>query len=123
MSIEEKSILYNKSFNFSLDIIKLYKNLKFTNHEYILANQILRSGTSIGANISESFSAQSTKDYLSKLYISLKECNETIYWLKLLISSEIKKKKAGNRLTASASEIARILSFIIKKYSNKTTTV
>lgn len=122
MSIEEKSILYNKSFNFSLDIIKLYKNLKFTNHEYILANQILRSGTSIGANISESFSAQSTKDYLSKLYISLKECNETIYWLKLLISSEIVDKKVGNDLIASASEIARILSFIIKKYSNKTKT-
>lgn len=123
MSIEEKSILYNKSFNFSLDIIKLYKNLKFTNHEYVLANQILRSGTSIGANISQSFSAQSTKDYLSKLYISLKECNETIYWLKLLIHSEIIDKKVGNNLIASANEIARILSFIIKKYSNKTNTV
>lgn len=119
MSIEENSVLYNKAFKFSLNIIKLYKDLKNNTHEYVLSNQVLRSGTSIGANISESFSAQSTKDYLSKLYISLKECNETIYWLKLLICSNILDKDYGNNLIASARELARITSSSIKKYSKK----
>ena len=80
--------LTSKSFQFSLRIIKLYKYLTIDQKEYILSKQILRSGTSIGALISEAKFAQSKADFINKMYISLKEANETRYWLRLLVESE-----------------------------------
>lgn len=87
MRFEENSIIYKKSFNFSLDIINLYKYLIEEKKEYIMSKQLLRCGTSIGANVSESFNAQSKKDLIAKLYISLKEAGECECWLKLLVAS------------------------------------
>ena len=78
------SPLIQKSRAFSIRIIKLYQHLNTICHEYILSKQILRSGTSIGANLAESECAISKKDFLAKVYNALKECNETIYWLDLL---------------------------------------
>jgi len=80
--------LASKSFHFSLRIIKLYKYLAFEKKEYILSKQILRSGTAIGALISEAEFAQSKADFINKMYISLKEANETRYWLRLLVEAE-----------------------------------
>lgn len=80
------SIVYEKSCMFSVMIIKLCKQL-YKNKEYILSKQLLRSGTSIGANIAESISAHSKKDFLYKLTIALKEARETQYWLKILQES------------------------------------
>ena len=82
------NLIQDKSFQFSLDIIRLYKNLK-ANKEYDIAKQILRSGTSIGANVEEAIGAQSKKDFLSKMNISLKEARETYYWLRLLQKSDM----------------------------------
>lgn len=77
------SIAADKSFKFSIRIMNLYKYLTRIKKEYILSKQILRSGTSIGANIEEALGGQTTKDFFSKITISYKETRETMYWLKL----------------------------------------
>lgn len=81
------SPLQEKSKAFALQIIKLCNEVKQQRHESVLTHQLLRSGTSIGANIREAFYAQSRADFIAKLQISLKECSETEYWLELLIES------------------------------------
>lgn len=82
------NILQEKSFVFSVRIVRLYKFLWEEKKEFVLSKQILRSGTSIGANSEEGIAAQSDKDFLSKLSISFKEARETIYWLKLLNATD-----------------------------------
>ncbi|KYH34797.1 hypothetical protein CLTEP_12620 [Clostridium tepidiprofundi DSM 19306] len=114
MITENNSIIYKKCFKFSLEIIDIYRILVYQKKEFIMSKQLLRSGTSIGANLSESFNAQSNKDYVSKLYISLKEASEAHYWLKLLIYSNYIEQEVGNSLIKDISEIIRILSTIIK---------
>ena len=86
--MERDNLIARLSLDFALRIVKLRKYLSETKNEYILSKQILRSGTSIGANIYESEHAQSKDDFLAKLYISLKEANETKYWLELLHLSD-----------------------------------
>lgn len=85
--MESKNILKDKSYQFSLDIIKLCKYLQETQKERILSNQVLRSGTAIGALLCEAEYAQSLPDFINKLSISLKEANETRYWIRLLRDS------------------------------------
>lgn len=81
------NIIVDKSFQFSVMIMKLTHCLKINNKDYVLSNQLLRSGTSIGANICEAQSAVSRKDFSNKMMIALKEANETHYWLKLINES------------------------------------
>ena len=88
---ESNSIIADKSYAFALQIISIYKELK-NNNEFILSKQILRSGTSIGANVNEATSAISKKDFIFKLGISLKEARETKYWLNLLKDSDYIKQ-------------------------------
>ncbi len=109
------SIIHEKSFQFALDTIKLCKELT-QRKEFILSRQLLKSGTSIGANIEESQSAESRKDFIHKLTISLKEAKETRYWLKLLDQSKIGELNYTFHLTA-IDEIIRILVRIIKTSS------
>ncbi len=85
--MENKNILRDKSYQFSLDIIKLCKYLQENKKERILSNQVLRSGTAIGALLCEAEYAQSLPDFINKLSISLKEANETRYWIRLLRDS------------------------------------
>ncbi len=85
--------------------MKLYKYLTVEKKEYVLSKQILRSGTSIGANIAESQFAQSRKDFLSKLYIALKECAETIYWLDLLFETEYLSENEYQSLRNDCEEL------------------
>ena len=80
----KENIVQQKSFSFAIRIVNLYKYLVSEKKEFVLSKQLLRSGTSIGANVEESIGGQSEKDFLSKLSISYKEARETIYWLKLL---------------------------------------
>ncbi len=79
-----KSILKDKSYVFAIEIVKLYKYLESDKKEFVLSKQLLKSGTAIGANIREAEFAQSKKDFINKMSISLKEANETQYWLELL---------------------------------------
>jgi four helix bundle protein len=83
-----ESIIRNKSFQFSLKIIQLYKQL-LNEKEYIISRQLLKSGTSIGANVEEALAGQSKKDFTAKMSISSKEARETKYWLRLLKESEL----------------------------------
>lgn len=101
--------LRNKTADFSLRIIKLYKHLSEVYKEYVISKQILRSGTSIGANVAESVYAQTKKDFITKLTISLKETAETEYWLYLLFKSDYINEKEYDSVIDDAEEIRKIL--------------
>ena len=104
-----ESIVGKKSFEFAVRIINFYKKFSHENKEYVLSKQILRSGTSIGANIEESIGGQSDKDFLSKLSIAYKEARETIYWLRLLQATDYLTNEEANSLLNDAEEICKIL--------------
>ena len=110
--------LVELSMDFSVDIINLVKFLK-SNHETIIANQIGRSGTSIGANIHEAQYAQGTKDFISKLEIALKECNESDYWIDLLYETESISKEDFNNLKSGIIELRRMLVSSVNTLKNK----
>ena len=103
------SIILDKSLNFAARIIKLQKYLANEKKETIISKQIVRSGTSIGANINEGSYGQSRADFISKMHIALKETSETEYWLKLLILSEYISDKEGQSLLEDCLEIKKIL--------------
>ena len=113
----KQNVIYDKSFEFSLKIIDLYKVL-LSNKEYILSKQLLRSATSIGANVSESTAAQSKKDFIAKLSISSKEARETRYWLLLLQKSKLVNIDYSEYIN-DVEEIIRILTSIIKTSQEK----
>ncbi|MCX6158469.1 MAG: four helix bundle protein [Ignavibacteriae bacterium] len=107
-----ENIIAGKSFDFAIQIIQLYKKL-VEEKEYVISKQLLRSGTSIGANVNESISAESKKDFISKLSISLKEARETNYWLMLLKESSLTNIDVGNYINLN-EELIRLLVSIIK---------
>ncbi|WP_298767263.1 four helix bundle protein [uncultured Polaribacter sp.] len=115
----KESIVQKKSFQFSLKIISLYKQLQ-QEKEFIISNQILRSGTSIGANIEEALAGQSKKDFTAKMSISSKEARETKYWLRLLKESELTNINV-NSLILDIEELIRILTSIVKTSQNNLT--
>ncbi len=99
-----------KSKQFALRIIKMYKYLVNVQKEYVISKQILRSGTSIGANLAEAECAVSRKDFISKLYVALKECSESRYWLELLVESNYIGRKAFDSIYSDCQELMKILS-------------
>ena len=103
-----------KSFLFAVRIVKFSKWLDDKSINYKLIDQVLRSGTSIGANVAEAISAQTKKDFAHKMHIAFKEANETIYWLELLCKAEIITEKTANELLIDAEELRKILASIIK---------
>lgn len=105
----KENLLVDKSIAFVSRIIKLYQYLIRTKKESIISKQIVRSGTSIGANINEANYGQSKADFVSKMHIALKETAETEYWLKLLTISEYITEDMGNSLLNDCLEIKRIL--------------
>ena len=115
----KESIIRNKSFQFSLKIIQLYKKL-LNEKEFIISRQLLKSGTSTGANIEEALAGQSKKDFTAKMSISSKEARETKYWLRLLKESELTKIKV-NDLLDNIEEIIRMLTSIVKTSQNNLT--
>lgn len=108
------SVLSAKSYAFALRIIKLYRFMVDEHHEYVLSKQILRSGTSIGANIEESVHAQSKIDFIHKLSIGQKEANETNYWLRLLKDAGYVDEKLAESFLIDCEEIQRLLTASIK---------
>jgi four helix bundle protein len=109
-----QSILSVKSYGFALRIIKLYQFMVDERREYVLSKQILRSGTSIGANIEESVHAQSKIDFVHKLSIAQKEANETNYWLRLLRDAGYIEEKLAESFLSDCDEIQRLLTASIK---------
>jgi four helix bundle protein len=114
MGMGKNNIVRDKSFAFAVTIIKLSHFLCDTKKEYVLAKQLLRSGTSIGANIREASNAQSKRDFLSKMNIALKEADETLYWIELLLAAKIIDGKQRSSIWADCNELISILSSIVK---------
>jgi four helix bundle protein len=110
--MKEGNLILEKSYNFSLRIIKLYKYLIEEKREYILSKQTLRSGTSIGANAEEAVGGQSYKDFVAKIGIAYKEARETRYWLKLLKDGGYLEKIFTDSIIKDCEEICKILSRI-----------
>lgn len=110
------NVLKNKSEDFALRIVKMYQYLttREQNKEHVMSKQLLRSGTSIGANIAEAEFAISPDDFVAKLYISLKECNESLYWLKLLVRSDYLTEEQYESMYADCNEILKLLIAITK---------
>ena len=108
-------VIANLSLDFALRIVNVYKYLCDVKNEYVMSKQLLRCGTSIGANIAESEHAQSTADFISKLYIALKEANETKYWLILLSRAEYLNEKEYESLMKDLRIIIGTLVNTIKK--------
>lgn len=111
------SIIGEKSFNFAVDIIKFYKQMITEDKDMVLSKQILRSGTSIGANVNEGVGAQSKRDFLNKMNIALKEAKETRYWIKLFIVTGYIKEKQPEILN-KCSELCRMLSATVAMTKN-----
>jgi len=112
--MKKENVLRDKSFLFALRIVKCYQYLQSEKKEYVLSKQLLRCGTSIGANIRESEQAQSRIDFIHKLSIALKEANETEYWLELLNQSGYLEPKVFGSIYKDCKELLRLLTSIIK---------
>lgn len=108
-----ENIIETKSYKFAIDIVNVYKELQSKN-EFVLSKQLLRSGTSIGANVMEGLRGNSRKDFLFKMNIALKEANETEYWIRLLIDTGYLHKNNNYKLISDCKEICRILNSIVK---------
>jgi len=111
--MKEDSPIQIKSYEFSLSIVELYKNLK-QQKEFVLATQILKSGTSIGANVEEAVGAQSGKDFFMKMTIAYKEARETNYWLRILKDSDYINKSEALELINKVQELLKLLGTIQK---------
>jgi four helix bundle protein len=113
------NILQEKTFAFAIRIVNLYKYLIEEKKEFVLSKQILRSGTSIGANTEEGIGGQSDRDFLAKLSIAYKEARETVYWLKLLFATNYLNKEQVDSLLQDADELCKILAKIIVTMKKK----
>lgn len=112
------NLIEDKSFDFAVRIVRLYQHLTANKKEYVLSKQLLKSGTSIGANISEAQRGQSKPDFNAKMNIALKEANEACYWLRLLYSTEYLSEKEYSSIRPEIDEIIAILISICKKTNN-----
>lgn len=117
--MKSDNIIQEKSFAFAIRIVNLYKYLTNEKKEFVLSKQILKSGTSIGANIEESIGAQSDKDFLNKISISYKEARESIFWLKLLQATNYLSAEETESLLSNAEEICKILGKIQISIKNR----
>lgn len=110
----KENIIVDKSKAFALRIIKLFRYLNDEKKEFVLSKQLLRSGTSIGANAKEAVNGQSKADFYAKMYIAYKEANESEYWLELLFESGYIDKKSYESIYADCKELIKILASIAK---------
>ena len=112
----KENIIQVKSYAFAVRIVKMYQYLCHDKNEYVLSKQLLRSGTSIGANVEEAIGGQSGKDFFSKLTISYKEARETKYWIRLLTDTNYINKDDSDSLQLDVDELLRIIGSIQKTF-------
>lgn len=113
------SVTLDKSKNFAIRIVRHYQYLCTEKKEFVLSKQLLRSGTSIGANLAEAIYGISDKDFLSKMYISLKECAETKYWLELLFKTDYLTEQQYQSINEDCTELIKLLTSSAKTMSIK----
>lgn len=116
--MEKENIIKTKSYAFALRIINLYRYLIDRKKEFVLSKQILRSGTSIGANVEESVGCSSRKDFINKMHIAYREGRETLYWLNLLFDSHYLSKESFISIRRDCEELLKILGKIISTTKN-----
>ncbi len=117
--MKDGNIIQEKSYSFALRVVKLSRHLAEEKKEFILSKQLLRSGTSIGANVEEAIGGQSEKDFFAKLTISYKEARESKYWLRLLRDSNYLTPTQAESLLTDIEEILKITGSILKTLRNK----
>lgn len=117
--MKNDNVVQKKSYDFALRIIKLYEHLVKEKKEFVLSKQVLRSGTSIGANIEEAIGGQSDKDFLSKFAIAYKEARETHYWIRLLRDSKHLDSKQSELILKDCEELIKIIGSINKTMKKK----
>lgn len=114
MRNEKDNVVFDKSKRFAIRIVRLYKYLCDEKKEFVLSKQLLRSGTSIGANISEANCSISKKEFLSKMYIAFKECSESRYWLDLLHETDYLTQSEYDSIVNDCAQLQKLLSSITK---------
>ena len=116
--MKKDNLIQIKSYDFAVRIVKLYKHLSQEKKEFVLSKQLLRSGTSIGANIEEAIGGQSRKDFFAKLTIAYKEARESHYWIRLLKDTDFLSDKESKSLITDIKEILKIIGSIQKTIRN-----
>ncbi len=117
--MKENNVVQEKSYQFAINIVKLYKSLADEKREFVLSKQLLRSGTSIGANLEEAIGGQSEKDFIAKLSIAYKETRESHYWIRLLRDTGYLGVEESGKHLADCDELLRIIGSIIKTMKTK----
>lgn len=117
--MKEDNIIQSKSYDFAVRIVKVYQYLSSEKKEYVLSKQLLRCGTSIGANVEEAIGGQSSKDFFAKLTIAYKEARETHYWIRLLKDTHYLSNEQSESLLNDVTEILKIIGSIQKTIRNK----
>ena len=123
MRSKDDNVVVQKSYAFSLRCVKLYKYLCSRDGNYIIGKQLLRSGTSIGANVREALRAQTRPDFITKLNVALKEASETEYWIELLRDSDYISSSQSESMLADCVELLKILTSIVKKSKENSDTI
>ena len=116
--MKKDNIIQKKSYDFAVRIVKLYKYLVENEKEFVLSKQLLRCGTSIGANVEEAIGAQSKKDFFAKLTIAYKEARETHYWIRLLSDTDFINSQMKESLIDDVEELLKIIGSIQKTIRN-----
>ena len=119
MMSENENVVLTKSYNFAVRIVKMYQHLSINKKEFVLSKQILRSGTSVGANIEEAIGGISKADFRAKMSIAYKEARETDYWLRLLKDTGYLEVESFNSIRNDLNELLRLLYSIIKSCSKQ----
>ena len=117
--MKSDNLIVDKSYSFALETILLYKELVYEKKEFVLSKQVLKSGTSIGANIEEAIGGQSKRDFFMKMTIAYKEARETKYWLRLLNDSDFLDKECALKMISKVDELLRIIGSIQKTTKSK----
>ena len=117
--MKDGNVVRDKSYAFAVRVVKAYRYLAEERREYVLSKQLLRAGTSIGANVEEAIGGQSSKDFYSKLSVAYKEARETHYWIRLLTDTEYLTASQANSLLADADELLKIIGRILKTLREK----
>ena len=123
MRSKDDNVVVQKSYAFSLRCVRLYKYLCSRDGNYIIGKQLLRSGTSIGANVREALRAQTRPDFITKLNVALKEASETEYWIELLRDSDNISSSQAESMLADCVELLKILTSIVKKSKENSDTI
>jgi four helix bundle protein len=112
-NVQKENVIREKSFGFAVRIVNMYKVLTGERKEFVMSKQLLRSGTSIGANVREALNAESDADFVHKMAIAQKECDETCYWLELLHKTKFINESEFNSIHTDAFELLKIIRSII----------